>query len=96
MLASLGNFVTASSLLDATRDDLQRAFLPAVRDAGGTSVLVQGPLAFEPRPEFGTDLTLALARIHLGERIQRPTPDRHRDDDRRRRALRCMIIVRVR
>ncbi len=80
VLASLGNFVTTPSLLDARTDELRRAldgyviaqfmvartFLPALKDSGGTYVFVQGPLAFEPAPAFGTDLvSIATAAQHM-------------------------------
>ncbi|MGH2703481.1 MAG: SDR family oxidoreductase [Actinomycetota bacterium] len=80
VLASLGNFVTTPSLLDASTDELRRAldgyviaqfmvartFLPALKDSGGTYVFVQGPLAFEPAPAFGTDLvSIATAAQHM-------------------------------
>ncbi len=80
VLASLGNLVTTPSLLDASADDLQQAldaylianfvvartFLPVLKDSGGTYVLLQGPLAFELHPEFGTDLiSIATAGQHM-------------------------------
>jgi NAD(P)-dependent dehydrogenase (short-subunit alcohol dehydrogenase family) len=80
VVASVGAFVTAPSLLDATAADLQRAlapavlahqciartFLPAVRDSGGTYMLIQGPLAFELYPGLGTDLmSIATAAQHM-------------------------------
>jgi NAD(P)-dependent dehydrogenase (short-subunit alcohol dehydrogenase family) len=80
VVASVGAFVTTPSLLDATAADLQQAFgaavlahhciartfLPAVRDSGGTYVLMQGPLAFELYPELGTDLiSIATAAQHM-------------------------------
>lgn len=79
-LASLGTFVTAPSLLDADPDDLQQAldgylhshfmvartFLPDLQESGGTYVLVQGPLAFEPWPESSADLvSIATAGQHM-------------------------------
>ncbi len=80
VLASLGNFVTTPSLLDASADDLRRAldgylvshfmvartFLPVLKDSGGTYVFAQGPLAFELHPEFGADLiSIATAAQHM-------------------------------
>jgi NAD(P)-dependent dehydrogenase (short-subunit alcohol dehydrogenase family) len=80
VLASLGNLVTTPSLLDASADDLRQAldaylianfvvartFLPVLKDSGGTYVLLQGPLAFELHPEFGTDLiSIATAGQHM-------------------------------
>jgi NAD(P)-dependent dehydrogenase (short-subunit alcohol dehydrogenase family) len=80
VVASVGDFVTTPSLLDATAADVQRAldtavlahqciartFLPAVRDSGGTYVLIQGPLAFELYPGLGTDLmSIATAAQHM-------------------------------
>lgn len=70
VVASLGALVTTSSLLETRRADLQRAldgnlfahfmaaraFLPAVVDAGGSYVFVQGPLAFEPWEGSNADL----------------------------------------
>lgn len=84
VLASLGDFVTTPSLLEAGKDDLQRAldgyllshfmvartFVPALKDSGGTYVLLQGPLAFEVHPEFGTDLiSIATAAQHMLFRV---------------------------
>lgn len=80
VLAALGNFVTTPSLLEASTDNLQQAldgyliahfmvartFLPALKDSGGTYVLVQGPLAFELHPEFSADLiSIATAAQHM-------------------------------
>jgi NAD(P)-dependent dehydrogenase (short-subunit alcohol dehydrogenase family) len=80
VVASVSAFVTTPSVLDATAADLERAlsaavlahqsiartFLPAVRDSGGTYLLIQGPLAFELYPEFGTDLmSIATAAQHM-------------------------------
>jgi NAD(P)-dependent dehydrogenase (short-subunit alcohol dehydrogenase family) len=80
VLASLGDFITTSSLLDASADDLRRAldgylisnfmvartFLPVLKNSGGTYVLVQGPLAFDLHPEFGADLiSIATAAQHM-------------------------------
>jgi NAD(P)-dependent dehydrogenase (short-subunit alcohol dehydrogenase family) len=80
VVASMGDFFTTPSILDATAADVQRAlragvlahqsvartFLPAVRDSGGTYVLIQGPLAFELYPELGTDLiSIATAAQHM-------------------------------
>lgn len=33
-----------------------RTFLPALADTGGTYVFVEGPLAFDTRPDSGGDL----------------------------------------
>jgi NAD(P)-dependent dehydrogenase (short-subunit alcohol dehydrogenase family) len=80
VLAAMGDFVTAPSLLDARADDLRRAFeayllshfiaartfLPQLQRSGGTYVLLQGPLAFEPHPGLGTDLiSIATAGQHM-------------------------------
>jgi NAD(P)-dependent dehydrogenase (short-subunit alcohol dehydrogenase family) len=80
VVASLGDFVTTPSLHGAGRGQLQRAlessvvahfmvartFVPAIRDSGGTYVLLQGPLAFELRPEFGANLvSVATAGQHM-------------------------------
>lgn len=80
VVASLGNFVTTPSLLEASADDMRRvldgylvahlmvarAFLPILKDSGGTYVFLQGPLAFELHPEFGTDLiSIATAAQHM-------------------------------
>ncbi len=80
VLASLGDFVTTPSLLDTGADDMRRAldgylvahhmaaraFLPMLRDSGGTYVLLQGPLAFELHPEFGIDVvSIATAAQHM-------------------------------
>jgi len=80
VVASVGDFVTAPSLLDARTDDLQRAldgyllsnfaiartFLPGLRDFGGTYVLLQGPLAFDLYPGFDADLiSVATAAQHM-------------------------------
>lgn len=80
VLASLGNFVTTPSLLEASTEDLQRtldgylaahfmvarAFLPSLKESGGTYVFLQGPLAFEVHPEFGTNLiSIATAAQHM-------------------------------
>lgn len=44
----------------------RRTFLPAVRDAGGTYILLQGPLAFELHPEFeGHLISIATAAQHM-------------------------------
>ena len=62
VVATLGGFIPAPSLLDATTDDLQRVldafllahfvvartFLPDLKERGGTYVFINGPLAFEP------------------------------------------------
>jgi len=80
VVASVGDFVTTPSLLDASTDDLQRAldgyllanfviartFLPVLRDSEGTYVLLQGPLAFELHPEFHAHLiSVATAAQHM-------------------------------
>ena len=80
VVASLGNFVTTPSILDASKDDLQQAldaylstnfvvartFLPALKESAGTYVLLQGPLAFELYPESGADLiSIATAGQHM-------------------------------
>jgi NAD(P)-dependent dehydrogenase (short-subunit alcohol dehydrogenase family) len=80
VVASVSDYVTAPSLLDARADELQRAldtavlahfaiartFLPLLRDSGGTYVLLQGPLAFELYPGYGGDLvSIATAAQHM-------------------------------
>jgi NAD(P)-dependent dehydrogenase (short-subunit alcohol dehydrogenase family) len=80
VVASVGDYVPAPSLLEASVDELQRAldtavlshfviartFLPVLRDSGGTYVLVQGPLAFELYPGLGGDLvSIATAAQHM-------------------------------
>ena len=61
-VATLGQFVPAPTILDATRADLEatlasypvahfvvaRTFLPAVEAVGGSYVFINGPLAFDP------------------------------------------------
>ena len=79
VVASVGDFVTTPSLLGASADDLQRAldgyllthfalartFLPALKDSGGTYLMLQGPLAFELHPEFDAHLvSIATAGQH--------------------------------
>ena len=80
VLASLGTFVATRSLLDASPRELRRAldgyllahfqvaraFLPILRESGGTYVFVQGPLAFEPWENSGADLvSIATAGQHM-------------------------------
>jgi NAD(P)-dependent dehydrogenase (short-subunit alcohol dehydrogenase family) len=80
VVASVGDYVAAPSLLDARADELRRAldaslvahfviartFLPVLRDSGGTHVLLQGPLAFELYPGLGGDLvSIATAAQHM-------------------------------
>jgi NAD(P)-dependent dehydrogenase (short-subunit alcohol dehydrogenase family) len=80
VVASVGDYVAAPSLLDARADELQRAldtavlahfaiartFLPVLSDSGGTYVLLQGPLAFELYPGYGGDLvSIATAAQHM-------------------------------
>jgi NAD(P)-dependent dehydrogenase (short-subunit alcohol dehydrogenase family) len=80
VVASVGDYVAAPSLLDARADELRRAldaslvahfviartFLPVLRDSGGTYVLLQGPLAFELYPGLGGDLvSIATAAQHM-------------------------------
>lgn len=80
VVASVGDFVTTPSLLDASADELQRAldgnliahlmvaraFMPALRDTGGTYVPLQGPLAFDLHPELGAHLiSIATAGQHM-------------------------------
>jgi NAD(P)-dependent dehydrogenase (short-subunit alcohol dehydrogenase family) len=80
VVASVGDYVAAPSLLDARADELRRAldaslvahfviartFLPVLRDSGGTYVLLQGPLAFELYPAYGGDLvSIATAAQHM-------------------------------
>jgi NAD(P)-dependent dehydrogenase (short-subunit alcohol dehydrogenase family) len=80
VVASVGDYVAAPSLLDARAGELQRAldaslvahfviartFLPVLRDSGGTYVFLQGPLAFELYPGYGGDLaSIATAAQHM-------------------------------
>jgi NAD(P)-dependent dehydrogenase (short-subunit alcohol dehydrogenase family) len=80
VVASVGDYVAAPSLLDARAGALQRAldasliahfviartFLPILRDSGGTYVFLQGPLAFELYPGYGGDLvSIATAAQHM-------------------------------
>lgn len=79
-LASLGTFVTTTSLLGASVDGLKQAldgflvahfmvartFLPILEDSRGTYVFLQGPLAFEPWENSGADLvSIATAGQHM-------------------------------
>jgi NAD(P)-dependent dehydrogenase (short-subunit alcohol dehydrogenase family) len=79
VVATVGDFVATPSLLDTRTDELQQAldayllanfviartFLPLLKDSGGTYVLLQGPLAFELRPEFDAHLiSIATAAQH--------------------------------
>jgi NAD(P)-dependent dehydrogenase (short-subunit alcohol dehydrogenase family) len=80
VVASVGDYVAAPSLLDARTAELQRAldtatlahfviartFLPVLRDSGGTYIFLQGPLAFELYPGYGGDLvSIATAAQHM-------------------------------
>jgi NAD(P)-dependent dehydrogenase (short-subunit alcohol dehydrogenase family) len=80
VVASVGEYVAAPSLLDARAGELQlaldsslvahfviaRTFLPVLRDSGGTYVFLQGPLAFELYPGYGGDLvSIATAAQHM-------------------------------
>jgi NAD(P)-dependent dehydrogenase (short-subunit alcohol dehydrogenase family) len=80
VVASVGDFVKAPSLLEARTDEVQRAvdgyllsnfaiartFLPVLRSSGGTYVLLQGPLAFDLYPGLGADLiSVATAAQHM-------------------------------
>jgi NAD(P)-dependent dehydrogenase (short-subunit alcohol dehydrogenase family) len=80
VVASVGDYVAAPSLLDARTGELRRAldaslvahfviartFLPVLRDSGGTYVFLQGPLAFELYPGLGGDLvSIATAAQHM-------------------------------
>jgi NAD(P)-dependent dehydrogenase (short-subunit alcohol dehydrogenase family) len=80
VVASVGDYVAAPSLLDARAGELQlaldsslvahfviaRTFLPVLRDSGGTYVFLQGPLAFELYPGYGGDLvSIATAAQHM-------------------------------
>ena len=80
VVATVGDFITTPSLLEARTDDLQRAldgyllanfviahtFLPILRESGGTCVLLQGPLAFELHPELDAHLiSVATAAQHM-------------------------------
>jgi NAD(P)-dependent dehydrogenase (short-subunit alcohol dehydrogenase family) len=80
VIASVGEFVTTPSILDASDDELRRAldgsviahlrlartFLPPLSDSGGTYVFLQGPLAFELRPQLGAHpVSIATAAQHM-------------------------------
>lgn len=80
VVASVGGFLTAPSLLATPRGQLQQAlgssvvahhaiaqtFLPALWDGGGTYLMMQGPLAFQPYPGLGTDLvSIGTAAQHM-------------------------------
>jgi NAD(P)-dependent dehydrogenase (short-subunit alcohol dehydrogenase family) len=80
VVASVGHYVAAPSLLDTRAGKLQlaldsslvahfvvaRTFLPVLRDSGGTYVFLQGPLAFELYPGYGGDLvSIATAAQHM-------------------------------
>jgi 3-oxoacyl-[acyl-carrier protein] reductase len=80
VVATLGRFVAAPSLLDASTDQLQRVlhdyliahfvvartFLPGLKARGGTYVFINGPLAFEPWKGFGVGLvSIATAAQHM-------------------------------
>jgi NAD(P)-dependent dehydrogenase (short-subunit alcohol dehydrogenase family) len=80
VVASVGDFVTTASLLEASKGALQRAvdgylianfmvartFAPTLREAGGTYLLLQGPLAFELHPEVHAHLiSIATAGQHM-------------------------------
>lgn len=80
VVASVGDFVTTPSLLEASKDELQRAldgylianllvartFAPSLTESGGTYLLMQGPLAFELHPEVDAHLiSIATAGQHM-------------------------------
>lgn len=80
VVASVGDFVTTPSLLEASKDELQRAldgylianlmvartFAPSLTESGGTYLLVQGPLGFELHPEVDAHLiSIATAGQHM-------------------------------
>jgi NAD(P)-dependent dehydrogenase (short-subunit alcohol dehydrogenase family) len=84
VVATVGDFVTTPTLLDTGAADLQRAldgylisnlmiartFAPALKQSGGTYVLLQGPLAFELYPEFDAHLiSIATAAQHMLFRV---------------------------
>jgi NAD(P)-dependent dehydrogenase (short-subunit alcohol dehydrogenase family) len=70
VVASLGEWVAAPSVLAAPTEELQRAldgyvlnhlrlartFVPALREAGGAYLMLQGPLAFDLYPGFDAEL----------------------------------------
>lgn len=70
VVSSLGRFVPAPSVLDATAKELQqvidgyllahfvvaRTFIPDLKESGGTYTLVNGPLAFDPWPDSAAGL----------------------------------------
>lgn len=70
VIASLGRFIPAPSLLDATADELRqvvdgyltghfvvaRTFLPTLKKHGGTYIFINGPLALEPWEGSGAGL----------------------------------------
>ncbi|UWP82386.1 SDR family NAD(P)-dependent oxidoreductase [Dactylosporangium fulvum] len=80
VVASIGDFVVADSVLTATTSDLRRAldgyvtthhaiaraFVPLIKESGGTYLFAQGPLAFDIYPHLGTDLiSIATAAQHM-------------------------------
>lgn len=80
VLASLGTFVPAHSLVAAETEALRqvldgytvahfnaaRAFVPRIRSTGGRYVFVNGPLAFAPWPNSGAGLvSIATAAQHM-------------------------------
>ena len=80
VVASLGGWVPAPSLIEATHADLQtavdgylhahlacsRVFLPALQGGGGTYVFINGPLAFKPWPGLGAGLvSMVTAGQHM-------------------------------
>ena len=87
-VASIGRFIAAPSVLAAPRADLERAFvgytfahfsaakalLPALEERGGTYVMINGSLAFEPEVAGTGIVSIAgasqsmLARVLMKER----------------------------
>ena len=80
VIASLGKFVPAASVLRAPLTDLDavldlyvrahfavaQKFLPELIDRRGTYIFINGPLAFESRPGMGGDLvSIATAAQHM-------------------------------
>ena len=80
VVASLGTFIPAASLLSAAGADLDkvlndyvrahfevaRRFLPGLIETRGTYIFINGPLAFETRPEWGAGLvSIATAAQHM-------------------------------
>lgn len=86
VVATLGRFVPAPSVLDASRADLQaaldgylvahfmvaRTFLPALRERGGSYVFINGPLAFAPLfPGAGLVSVVTAAQAMLARTVMK-------------------------